>query len=58
MSSRTGTRPRKPREQSKRAAPGLPYDKLLRLAPKMKPPQSWYDESTDPFRPERSIRSR
>jgi hypothetical protein len=28
------------------------YEQLLRLAPKMKPPQSWYDEGIDPFEAE------
>jgi hypothetical protein len=30
------------------------YDKLLKLAPRLKPPQTWYDEQANPFQPKRS----
>lgn len=52
MSSRTHARPQKPRKSNKKKASALPYEKLLRLAPKMKPSQAWYDETGDAFRPE------
>ena len=52
MAARTGTKqPRSTKPRRKRGAV-LAYDKLLKLAPKMKPPQSWYDEGVNPFEPE------
>lgn len=52
MPTHTGAKQRKPaKPRRKRAAP-LAYDKLLKLAPKMKPPQRWYEERVDPFQPE------
>jgi hypothetical protein len=39
-------RPRKPSPQKKRKEP-LTNARLLELAPKRKPPQSWYDEDFD-----------
>lgn len=52
MPTRTGAKQRKPvKPRRKRVAP-LSYDKLLKLAPKLKPPQSWYDEGVNPFEPQ------
>ena len=52
MPTRTGANQRKPAKPRRKRAVPLAYDKLLKLAPKMKPPQSWYDEGVDPFQPE------
>jgi hypothetical protein len=29
----------------------LAYEQLVKAAPKLKPPQSWYDETVNPFQP-------
>jgi hypothetical protein len=49
------TRPaRKPaaKKPSPKRGKALPYDALLKLASKMKPPQKWFDESENPFEPD------
>jgi hypothetical protein len=58
MATRTGTKQRKPAKPRRKRAEALAYDKLLKLAPKMKPPQSWYDEGIDPFKPEEKPQKR
>jgi hypothetical protein len=42
-------RPAKPARKPKSAAS---YDRLLKLAARAKPPQRWYDEAANPFKPE------
>jgi hypothetical protein len=43
------TQRRTAKKPAKRKAP-LPYAEFAKLAPKLKPAQSWYDETTDPFK--------
>ena len=45
-------KPTKPAKKAGKPPAALPYDELIKLAPKMKPPQSWYDEDANPFEPE------
>jgi hypothetical protein len=51
--SRTTTKQAKTKRPAKVARKALSYDELKKLAPKMKPPQTWYDEGTNPFEPNR-----
>jgi hypothetical protein len=58
MPTPTRTKQRKPAKPRRKRAPTLAYDKLLKLAPKMKPPQTWYDEGVNPSEPEEKSRKR
>lgn len=51
MATSRTTQP-KPKKATNKTRKALSYDELKKLAPKMKPPQSWYDETTNPFEPE------
>ena len=42
-----------PRKTPKKVRARATYQKLLKLAPKLKPPQAWYDEQSNPFEPKR-----
>jgi len=42
------------RKAAKKPRKTLPYDRLLKLVPKMKPPQTWYEEGANPFAPRRA----
>jgi hypothetical protein len=48
----------KPRRKPAAKAPARPlsHAQLLKLAAKHRPPQSWYDETIDPTKPERATR--
>ena len=39
-------RTKRPKKRAK-----FSYDQLLKLADKMRPPQRWFDEQTNPFEP-------
>jgi hypothetical protein len=48
----TTTKQTKAKKPATAPRKGLPYEQLQKLAPKMKPPQTWYDDTTNPFEPE------
>jgi hypothetical protein len=44
----------KTRRTSKKTRARASYQKLLKLAPKLKPPQRWYDDDSNPFEAKRA----
>jgi hypothetical protein len=44
----------KPRKAPKKTRARATYQKLLKLAPKLKPPQSWYEDDSNPFEAKRA----
>ena len=48
MPAKAKSKPQKPASSTERK---LSNAELLKLAQKHKPPQAWYDEGTDPFKP-------
>jgi hypothetical protein len=54
MATGITTKKRAPRKSAKRrSAPTLSNAQLLKLAQKNRPPQSWFDEQSDPTQPQR-----
>jgi hypothetical protein len=47
------TKVKQARKSPKKKRAALSNERLLRLAKKHRPPQSWYDENTNPFEPKR-----
>jgi hypothetical protein len=53
MAAKLQVKSRKPR---KRSSKPLSNAQLLKLAAKQRPPQSWYEESVDPTKPQSAKR--
>jgi hypothetical protein len=49
----TAARKTKPRKTKRPAKAALSNTQLLKLARRSRPPQTWYDENTNPFEPKR-----